>query len=282
MELLQLRYFYESAAAESFSKTAQKHMVPVSSVSASVKRLEQELGTELFVRTGNRILLNEKGRQFLAVVSNTLSQLDMGVSALSTDPAKKQTLYILACWTRQTVVRQILNFHKLYPSVYFKIAFEDSPENYEKYDVIISTPNENLADYEFFPWKQYTIRIEALETDPLCQRSVTLSQLRDRLFVTTNAQRGSFRVFAQACRKKGFTPKVFLECDDYTCRDMAVLSGTCLGLTMGKSVNSGLPNVQYLKVSDFDEQTVSNLYYRKEDYAGNRKLFIDFLKQSVQ
>lgn len=282
MELLQLRYFYESAIAESFSKTAKKHMVPVSSVSASVKRLEQELGTELFMRTGNRILLNEKGRQFLSVVSNTLSQLDMGVSALSTVTTQKQTLHILARWTRQAIVRQILNFHKLYPSVYFKIAFEDRPENFEKYDVIISTPNDALADYASFTWKRYAVRIEALETDPLCQRTVTLSQLRDRLFVTTNAQRGSFRVFTQACREKGFTPKVLLECDDYTCRDMAVLSGTCLGLTLGKSMNSGLPNVQYLKVLDFDEYTVSNLYYRKEDYNGNRKLFIDFLKQSVQ
>ena len=73
MEMLQLRYFYDSAMGESFSKTAQKYMVPVSSVSASVKRLEQELGTPLFDRTGNRVLLNEKGRQFLAVVSNTLT-----------------------------------------------------------------------------------------------------------------------------------------------------------------------------------------------------------------
>ena len=42
MEMLQLRYFYESAMAESISKTAQKFMVPASSVSASIKRLEKE------------------------------------------------------------------------------------------------------------------------------------------------------------------------------------------------------------------------------------------------
>ena len=48
MEMLQLRYFYDSARTESFSKTAKKYMVPVSSVSASIKRLEKELDTELF------------------------------------------------------------------------------------------------------------------------------------------------------------------------------------------------------------------------------------------
>ena len=71
MELLQLRYFYESAMAESFSKAAEKYMVPASSVSASVRRLEQELGMELFSRTGNRVLLNEKGREFLRTTAKT-------------------------------------------------------------------------------------------------------------------------------------------------------------------------------------------------------------------
>ena len=281
MEMLQLRYFYDSAMGESFSKTAKKYMVPVSSVSASVKRLEQELGTPLFERTGNRVILNEKGRQFLAVVSNTLTQLDLGVSALSAKPAEKQTLSILARCTRQTIVRQILNFQKLYPAVSFKVAFEDLPENCGNYDIIVSTKNDTLSDYEHFQLRKFTIRIEALENDPLCQRTITLSQLRDRLFVTTNTQRGSFEIFTQACQKKGFTPKVFLECDDYSCRNMAVQAGTCLGLTMGTTISSGLANVQYLSVSDFDEEIVSNVYYREEVYNGNIKLFLDFLKSTA-
>ena len=280
MEMLQLRYFYESAKTESFSRTAKKYMVPVSSVSASVKRLEQEVGTPLFERTGNRVILNEKGRQFLGVVSTTLSQLDMGVSALSAEPAKKQTLSVLVRCIRQNVVRQAVSFHKLYPSVFFKLAFEDTPENFKKYDIIVSPPQEALAEYEHFSWRQHTIRIEALESDPLCRRPVSLSQLKDRLFATTNAQRGSFEVLAQACQKQGFTPKVFMECDDYTCRDMVVRSGACLGLTISNSTESVLSKVEYLRISDFDVYAVSNVYYKQEKYEGNIKLFLELLKNS--
>lgn len=281
MELLQLRYFYESAMAESFSKAAEKYMVPASSVSASVRRLEQELGMELFARTGNRVLLNEKGREFLSSISNVLSQLDMGVSALYAKPAEKQTLSILARCTRQTIVRHTIEFQKMYPSVSFKMAFEDTPENYGNYDIIISTASDALDDYQHFQLKKYNVRIEAVETDPLCQRTVTLSQLRDRPFVTTNTQRGSFEIFAQACKKKGFTPKVFLECDDYSCRNIVVRSGACLGLTFGATMSSSLANVQYLSVSDFNEEIVSNVYYRQEVYDGNIKLFLDFLKSTA-
>ena len=62
MEILQLRYFYEIAQNENFAKTAEKFMVPASSVSNSVKRLEKELGVQLFDRSANCIRLNEKGR----------------------------------------------------------------------------------------------------------------------------------------------------------------------------------------------------------------------------
>ncbi len=281
MEMLQLRYFYESAKAENFSKTAQKYMVPVSSVSASVKRLEKELGVELFSRTGNRIMLTEKGKQFLAVVSNTLNQLDTGVSAVTAGPAIGGTLNILVRCTRQTITKRILNFHQLYPSISFKLTFEDKSENFGNYDIVVSQSHDALAGYDHFEYYRTAIHVVALETDPLSQRKVTLSQLRDRLFVTTNAHRGTFKVFTQACKERGFVPKVFLECDDYTCWDMAVLSGNCLGLTTGNSTAINMPNIRYLNITDFNGSVVGSVYYKKEHYTGNVKLFLDFLKNNL-
>ena len=43
MDILQLRYFYDSANYLSISKTAEKYGVPATSVSASIRRLEDEL-----------------------------------------------------------------------------------------------------------------------------------------------------------------------------------------------------------------------------------------------
>ena len=40
MELLQLRYFMESAQRGSFAATAEQYLVPATSVSAAVRRLE--------------------------------------------------------------------------------------------------------------------------------------------------------------------------------------------------------------------------------------------------
>ena len=280
MEMLQLRYFYESAMAENFSKTAQKFMVPASSVSASIKRLEKELGAELFVRTGNRIFLTEKGRRFLSVVSNILSQLDNSAAVLGTEGEVKGTLSILVRCGRQRIVRSIMRFYKQYPSIFFKLSFDDVPENYDRYDIIISSPEDALADYSSFYWQKIFIRIETMEEDPLCDKVITLNQLRDRLFVTTNIQRGIFDIFSQACKKRGFTPKVYLECDDYICRNTVVRSGICLGLAACSSKDSVLSNARYLTVEDFNGSSVVNVYYKEEKNAGNVKLFLDMLKES--
>ena len=76
MEILQLRYFLESAENESFAKTAEKYKVPATSVSASVKRLEKELGCALFHRSCNRIVLNDQGKRLLQSLRIVFEELD--------------------------------------------------------------------------------------------------------------------------------------------------------------------------------------------------------------
>ena len=282
MEMLQLRYFYESAMTESFAKTAQKYIVPASSVSASVRRLEQELGVDLFTRRGNRIELNENGKRFFETVSNTLAQLDIMVDALSRQPAENQTISILARSTRETLAYWATRFYRMHPSVSFKMNFEDVPENYGKYDIIVSSPEKSLENYESFLWRKFAIYVEAVDTDTLCRGPVTLSQLRDRAFVTTNSQRGGFKAFAKACERQGFSPKVFLECDDYDCRTAALKTGVCLGLNLGRrDEESRTANTQFLSITDFSEELPIFVYYKKEHYNGNIKLFLDLLKSSA-
>ena len=267
--------------AGSFSKVAQKHMVPPSSVSGCIRRLEQELGTELFIRTGNRVILNEKGRQMLTAVSNILTQLDVTVNAISEKHTHKQTISVLARCTRETISRWIVRFYKMHPSVFFKLTFDDAPENYGNYDIIVGPYEDALAEYESFSWRRFGIHVEASDTDPLCKGTVTLNQLRDRLFATTNTRGGGFEVFAKACEKQGFKPKVYFEGNDYACRNIAVESGICLGLNLRNSVELTQPNMRFLDISDFKEDLVINVYYKKETYDGNIKLFLDMLKTSV-
>jgi len=282
MEMLQLRYFYEAATAESIAKAAQKFMVPASSVSASIKRLEQDLGVDLFERSSNRIVLSEKGKEFFISVSNVLSQLDMSVHSLTAEATEKKTISVLARSTRSTLVSWIVKFHRMYPSISFKLTFDDTPENYGNYDIIVSTHRKELADFEFFPWRKYLVRVEALNTDSLCRGPVTLNQLRDRAFVTTSSQRGGFEILKKVCEKQGFVPRVFLECDDYECRTKALLTGVCLGLNLAsRDEESRNANTQFLTLTDFNEELAINVYYKQEKCDENIRRFLDLMKNNT-
>jgi len=83
MEILQLQYFLESAESENFAKTAEKHFVPTSSVSGSVRRLEKELGCQLFDRGSNRLSLNANGKRLYHALRIAFDEVNQAIEDLA-------------------------------------------------------------------------------------------------------------------------------------------------------------------------------------------------------
>lgn len=282
MEMLQLRYFYEVAKSESITKTAQKYMVPASSVSSSVARLENELGVKLFERTSNRIRLNEKGNQFFRSATSFLAELDNAVGAVSFEGNDDRKITILVKAMRETIIKHVISFNAVYPQVQFKFDLNSSETEHQNYDIIVDEKSERYSDYESFDLHTLRIRVEAFSSNPICQRKLTIKELKDQPFITTDSDHESFYYFKKACLRSGFEPKVIIECNDYTCRDKCILNGLGLGVTLGNTTNSILPDVQYLDITDYNEKFVTCLYYKKQSYFGNVKQFIDFVKSRIK
>lgn len=66
------------------SAARELHVVP-SALSRSIRLLEEELGTELFDRTGKALVLNEVGRVVLAAVRDAMRMLDDALAAAAAD-----------------------------------------------------------------------------------------------------------------------------------------------------------------------------------------------------
>ena len=90
MELRQLEYFIAIAETGAFSRAAVRLCVGQPVLSRQIKALEQELGTELYYRTGRGIVLSEAGRileQHARGVLETTAGARRAISALGSAPA---------------------------------------------------------------------------------------------------------------------------------------------------------------------------------------------------
>lgn len=82
MELRQLRYFVVAAEELNFTRAAARIPVALAALSVQIRRLEGEIGVQLFTRTTHSVTLTAAGEAFLEVARRSLAELDDGVASL--------------------------------------------------------------------------------------------------------------------------------------------------------------------------------------------------------
>jgi LysR family transcriptional activator of glutamate synthase operon len=273
MELLQLRYFYESAKTESFAKTAQKYMIPTSSVSASIKRLESELGVKLFDRSCNKISLNANGKKFQQSVCAIFGELDSAVQNITSQPTDDREIKILVRATRQKITESIINYNSNHPNIKFKTVFDFSENDFEKYDIIIDEKADVYSDFDNFELSTLQIRLKASVKSPLCNKKLTLKQLSTQPFISWGEQSNMHKLLLRACNNVGFTPNIIVHSNDIECNERLIGSG--IGIGLGSNTTK---NTTFLDISDFDERYTVYCYYKGQSNYGNVEHFLNFLK----
>ena len=277
MEILQLRYFYESALNENFTKTAEKYMVPVSSVSASVKRLEKELGCKLFDRVTNRITLNSNGRRMQQALCIVFNELDSAVDDLSAQSSDNREIKMLVRAMRSGITDYIIEYNKEHPHIAFDTVFDFKKTDFENYDIIIDEKNENYHGYESFELFNMKIRLLVSAQSYLTGKKYTLNQLKNHSFVSLDEESNMHRILMKACLNAGFSPKIVARINDIRCYDKMIESGIGIGLGR-ENTQVQNPKISYLDVSDFDERYCVHTYYKKQSAYGNVRHFLTFLK----
>lgn len=218
MDLLQLKYFCEIAREEHITRAAANLNIAQPALSASLNRLEKELGVSLFDRVGRNICLNSCGQAFYRYISPALLLIENGVRAMDDFRAPEDNTLVLGSISQSLLQEAVLRYRGIYPSVRItqmtiepqEIEIELKKNQFDFFIVPQKLSYPNL-EQEVLAEERFMIAIN--RNHPLAgEKEIDLAQLKDEPFISL-PKGYSFRTFTDSvCEKAGFTPNVVMEC----------------------------------------------------------------------
>ncbi|MBC7804336.1 MAG: CysB family HTH-type transcriptional regulator [Candidatus Parcubacteria bacterium] len=226
MKLQQLRYLCEVARRDlSVSAAAQALFTSQPGVSKQIKGLEEELGIEIFVRNGKRLVsITEPGRAVIAIAERMLGDA-ANLKRAGEDFAgeKVGTLTIATTHTqaRYSLPKAVAAFKRRYPKVQLFIHQGNPTQICEQVaqgeaDVCVAT--EHIADHPglvalpCFQWNRCIVVPRAhplLKVEPL-----TLEAVAKHPIVTYDFAYANRSVVNRAFEQRGLAPQVVLTAYD--------------------------------------------------------------------
>lgn len=171
LDLYLLKYFLAVVEAGSFTKAAEQCYVTQPTLSTGIKKLEEQLGHQLFERTRKRVFVTEAGARFLPRARAIFNECNMAVQDMTAqEDAPLLRLGILSTVSGDLIRRLLSAFKQECPAVILEI--EDGSEQELR---------NRLADRAL----DFVISVERGEHDS--QRSTTLLE-EDYLFAVSSDQ----------------------------------------------------------------------------------------------
>lgn len=131
MLLAQIEAFVETARRGSVSRAAEALFVTQPALTARIKSLERQLGTELFVRTGRGVRLSEPGRSFLPYAQRAIGAVAEGrqlLADVSRGGAGQLALGAAPAVGTYVLPAVLQRFHAAYPNVQLSVRTGHSEE----------------------------------------------------------------------------------------------------------------------------------------------------------
>lgn len=229
MDLLQLKYFCEIAREEHITRAARNLNIAQPALSASLNRLEKELGVSLFDRVGRNISLNSCGQAFYQHISPALLLIENGIRAMEDFRTSEKNSLTLGSSVSQSLLQEaLIAYRKQYPDIRISQLSID-PQDVEQemkrnyYDFFILPNRVNLPGVVQEVLVEERFMVALNRNHPLAgEKEISLEQLKDEPFICI-PQGYAFRTFTDSiCEKAGFLPRVVTEC--YHCQMLDLIA----------------------------------------------------------
>lgn len=175
-----MQYFVGIAETGRFSEASRKFYITQSAVSQQIKLLEEELGTQLFVRQSHSATLTESGQALLPVAKKVLAGVKecresiMGLEGLMAGTLNVGLTFSLEPYIRETMLAFMARYPKVKVNAYYKsltdlLAMLRAGEIDIMFSMMPTSPHEFV---DSVPLLEYRLSAVMRRTHPLAEREV--------------------------------------------------------------------------------------------------------------
>ena len=279
MKLQQLRYICEVAKRDlNLSQTAEALFTSQPGISKQVRALEDELGVDIFVRHGKRLVaITEPGRAILAranQVLNDLGNLKQISAEFTGEDTGSLTIATTHTQARYALPHVIKAFREKFPKVRLSL-YQGSPTQISELttsgqaDIAIATEAiEHYKDLAMLPCYQWNRCILTPPRHPLLKtRKLTLQEIARYPIITYDFAFTGRSKINQAFAAEGLTPEVVLTAIDADVIKTYVELGLGIGIVAMMAYNPDRDQrLRALDASHLFEASTTRIGIRKDSF----------------
>lgn len=297
MELAQIRYVLMVAQYNNFSKAAEQLYITQPTLSQQIRRLEEELGFPLFVRSTRSVSLTDEGKIFvnyakpLVADYNTLIQ-EMDI--LKKDVTSRLSVGVLPTFSHLNLLNLVQMFQKQYTNINISTELHSSNDLVEKIineqlDIIVAniTPMQksNFENaLEIHVVLQDHVNVILNERNPLSKyTALSLEDIRNEPIIMLGKGSSIYRQINLRFKSAGITPAKTLSCPELHSLIGMIQSNIGIGFLSSRVaaeyVHSPIVSIPF--TPEFPTMTAI-MYLKKSPNAKPIQLFFEYVKEALK
>lgn len=256
-----IRIFEAAARLQNFTEAANEIHITQSAVSKQIKLLEQQLGCQLFIRTGPILKLSEAGKEFQAITEESLSIIRRGTARIRNRSTNTPlTISLLPSFAHNWFLPNLASFEQKHPEISLRLAPSYHPINLDidsDIDLAIRLGSGNWPNL-------HSLQVTEDELIPVCAPNIAneLNNINDiksqRLIVDSTPYDEWHRWKAKA--GLNYTEKDCLYLDDVNLQLAAAIEGRGICLSRKSFVMDHLSLGSLVQAFDISIYSKFNFY----------------------
>jgi len=224
VDLRQIEYVEAVARFASFTRAAEEVHIAQPALSAAIRRLETELGVQLFDRSSRRVSLTDAGQAFLMRARKVLDEIGQINGEMNEYAGGTRGLLRISWWYHvdYQMTAFLQRFTKVNPSVGVSIVEWPTPEAITglcsgELDIasVVLGDGLDLSDIDHRVMRQETYVLATPMGHPLAGRtSVSIDEILHEPFIAARPGTALRRCFDRAFAGRDFAPHIVVETNE--------------------------------------------------------------------